>query len=56
MDRATSFTRLMARLPDWTVIAYDRRGYGQSAHLGPPDTFDQQIADLVAYLSSLRGP
>jgi pimeloyl-ACP methyl ester carboxylesterase len=50
MDRATSFTRLMARLPDWTVVAYDRRGYGQSAHLGPPETFDQQIADLVAVL------
>lgn len=50
MDRATSFTRLMAKLPDWTVVAYDRRGYGQSAHLGPPETFDQQVDDLLSVL------
>jgi pimeloyl-ACP methyl ester carboxylesterase len=26
LDRATSFTRLMKRLRDWTIVAYDRRG------------------------------
>ncbi|MDA8045608.1 MAG: alpha/beta hydrolase [Actinomycetota bacterium] len=50
MDRATSFTRLMTKLPDWTVVAYDRRGYGHSAHLGPPETFDQQVEDLLSVL------
>lgn len=50
MDRATSFTRLMARLPDWTIVAYDRRGYGHSMHLGPPETFRSQIDDLIEVL------
>ncbi|HWE57869.1 MAG TPA: alpha/beta hydrolase [Acidimicrobiales bacterium] len=48
MDRATSFTRLMAKLPDWRILAYDRRGYGQSLEAGPPDGFDVQIDDLVS--------
>ncbi len=50
MDRATSFTRLMAKLPDWTVLAYDRRGYAHSAHLGPPESFSDQVSDLLAVL------
>lgn len=50
MDRATSFTRLMARLRDWTVIGYDRRGYAHSSHLGPPDDFEVQVADLLTVL------
>lgn len=50
MDRATSFTRLAAKLPDWTVVAYDRRGYSGSAALGPPETFADQVQDLLAVL------
>lgn len=50
MDRATSFTRLMGQLRDATVIAYDRRGYGQSFHLPPPEDFEVQIEDLVEVL------
>jgi pimeloyl-ACP methyl ester carboxylesterase len=50
MDRASSFTRLTARLRDWRVIAYDRRGYGHSSHLGPPEDFEVQVDDLVAVL------
>ncbi len=50
MDRSTSFTRLMARLPDWTVVAYDRRGYGHSWHLGPPESFQSQVDDLLEVL------
>jgi pimeloyl-ACP methyl ester carboxylesterase len=50
MDRATSFTRLITRLPDWTIISYDRRGYGRSAPTGPPIDFDQQVDDLVTVL------
>lgn len=51
MDRATSFTRLAARLSDWTVVSYDRRGYSRSAHLGPPASFDVQVDDLVAVMN-----
>jgi lipase len=51
MDRATSFTRLAARLPDWTVIAYDRRGYAGSAGTGPPTGFDHQVEDLLEVLN-----
>jgi pimeloyl-ACP methyl ester carboxylesterase len=50
MDRANSFTRLMSRLRDWTVVAYDRRGYAGSALTGPPTTFDDQVQDLIAVL------
>ncbi|MCB1256114.1 MAG: alpha/beta hydrolase [Microthrixaceae bacterium] len=37
MDRAASFGRVMRRLPEFEVIAYDRRGYGQSERLVVPD-------------------
>ena len=50
MDRATSFTRLMARLPEWSILAYDRRGYARSLHLGAPATFDQQVDDVLEVL------
>lgn len=50
MDRATSFTRLMSKLPDWEILAYDRRGYGHSHHLGPPEDFDSQVEDLLSVL------
>jgi len=50
MDRATSFIRLMARLPDWTIVAYDRRGYAGSSGTGPPADFDDQVADLIEVL------
>ena len=51
MDRASSFTRLMAKLRDWTVVSYDRRGYGHSSHLGPPEDFEVQVDDLVEVLA-----
>jgi pimeloyl-ACP methyl ester carboxylesterase len=47
MDRATSFTRLMARLPEWAIVAYDRRGYARSRYHGPPESFDVQVHDLL---------
>jgi pimeloyl-ACP methyl ester carboxylesterase len=54
MDRATSFTRLMARLPDWTIVAYDRRGYAGSSGTGPSPSFDQQVADLIEVLDNTQ--
>ncbi len=50
LDRATSFTRLTSKLPDWTVLSYDRRGYAGSAGTGPPETFEQQVEDLLEVL------
>jgi pimeloyl-ACP methyl ester carboxylesterase len=50
MDRATSFNRLTSRLADWTVVAYDRRGYAGSSQTGPPDRFEQQVEDLLEVL------
>jgi len=50
MDRATSFTRLASKLPDWTVISYDRRGYAGSSDTGPPESFDEQVEDLLEVL------
>ena len=51
MDRATSFTRLMAKLPDCEVVAYDRRGYGHSSSLAAPADFAAQVADLAEVAS-----
>jgi pimeloyl-ACP methyl ester carboxylesterase len=53
LDRATSFTRLMGRLRDWTIVAYDRRGYAGSALTGPPTTFDDQVDDLIEVLDGM---
>lgn len=50
MDRASSFTRLMTRLREWSIVAYDRRGYAGSASTGPPVTFDEQVDDLIRVL------
>jgi len=50
MDRATSFRRLMNRLPDWRAVAYDRRGYAGSSSLGPPESFEDQVSDLLGVL------
>lgn len=50
MDRATSFTRVMAQMADWSIVSYDRRGYGRSMHTGPAESFDDQVHDLVTVL------
>jgi pimeloyl-ACP methyl ester carboxylesterase len=52
MDRATSFGRLMARLPDWEIVAYDRRGYARSSHVAPGAGFRNQVEDLVGILGT----
>ena len=47
MDRATSFARVAARLPNATVVTYDRRGYAGSWRRGPSEEFNDQVADLL---------
>ncbi|MHB1890281.1 MAG: alpha/beta fold hydrolase [Acidimicrobiales bacterium] len=51
LDRATSFTRVLRRLGDMHVIAYDRRGYHRSrstvAPAGPPAELSGHVDDLL---------
>lgn len=51
MDRAASFGRVMRRLGDIDVCAYDRRGYATSLGAGVSGTLDEQAADLLAIVS-----
>ena len=51
MDRSTSFTRLMAKLPGWSIVAYDRRGYASSSAVGPSTDFQSQVDDLLEVLA-----
>jgi pimeloyl-ACP methyl ester carboxylesterase len=51
MDRSTSFRRVMTRLPDATVVSFDRRGYADSVGTRPSDVFDRQVDDLVEVLA-----
>lgn len=46
LDRATSFARVVRRLPDLRVITYDRRGYAGSRSLSVGVLADH-VADLV---------
>lgn len=50
MDRSASFGRVMRRLPDLDVCAYDRRGYATSLAAGVAATLDEQAADLLSIL------
>jgi pimeloyl-ACP methyl ester carboxylesterase len=50
MDRATSFRRLQSRLPEATIISYDRRGYAGSGLRAATEAFDDQVADLLEVL------
>jgi pimeloyl-ACP methyl ester carboxylesterase len=47
MDRAASFGRVMRRLVDTDVIAYDRRGYAESLGAGVATTLAEHAADLA---------
>lgn len=47
MDRAASFGRVMRRLGDLDVLAYDRRGYAGSLGASPATTLVDHAADLA---------
>jgi pimeloyl-ACP methyl ester carboxylesterase len=53
LDRAESFRRVMRRLPDLNVVAYDRRGY-QGSRAGGVVDLDGHVADLLAVTTELR--
>jgi pimeloyl-ACP methyl ester carboxylesterase len=52
MDRSGGMLRIRRLLQSsYRVLRYDRRGYARSLAAGPPTSFDQQVADLVALLA-----
>ena len=53
LDRAESFGRVMRRLPEFAIVAYDRRGYQGSRGAGVVG-LEGHISDLVEILASLR--
>ncbi|HUO48320.1 MAG TPA: alpha/beta hydrolase [Acidimicrobiales bacterium] len=55
LDRAASFARVMRRLRDLDVVAYDRRGYHHSRQAAPAAAgLDDHVADLVAIVGGRR--
>ena len=48
MDRSASFMRVIRRLSDIDVIAFDRRGYAGSRALGAVDDLSRHVADGLA--------
>lgn len=56
MDRSTSFRRLWTHLPDWAVVAYDRRGYAGSVDLPVTEDFGQQVNDLLEVVHAKVSP
>jgi pimeloyl-ACP methyl ester carboxylesterase len=50
MDRSTSFARLRRCFPEYTTVAYDRRGYAKSLDLPAATSFAEHVNDLEAIL------
>jgi pimeloyl-ACP methyl ester carboxylesterase len=48
LDRASSFARVLRRLPDLHTLAYDRRGYDRSRLSPVHDSIDGHVDDLLA--------
>ncbi|MEU6788778.1 alpha/beta hydrolase [Nonomuraea angiospora] len=56
LDRSSGFRRVAAALPAWTVLSWDRRGWGGSRPLGDPaDTLEVHVGDLGALLAETPG-
>ena len=53
MDRGAAFLRCTRSLPDVSWLVYDRRGYGRSACIEPPN-FDTHVVDLIEILEVER--
>jgi pimeloyl-ACP methyl ester carboxylesterase len=51
MDRATSFRRVWNHLPDFDLVAYDRRGYAGSLDVVATEEFSDQVGDLISVLA-----
>ncbi|MFE6690614.1 alpha/beta fold hydrolase [Streptomyces sp. NPDC057743] len=57
MDHSGSFHRIATHLPDWTVVGYDRRGWGASRALATQQTaLADHLADLTTAAATLPRP
>lgn len=54
LDRAASFSRLVRRLEDFDVVAYDRRGYQGSRPAGASRRFATHVQDALEVLAANR--
>jgi pimeloyl-ACP methyl ester carboxylesterase len=48
LDRGATFARVVRRLPDLTVVTYDRRGYNRSRAMGVGRTLADHVDDLLS--------
>lgn len=56
MDRSAGLLRLGRRLGSTNhVVRYDRRGYGKSLHVGPPNRVEDHVGDLVGVIDRAGG-
>lgn len=46
LDRGASFARTARRLPEWGLVAYDRRGYQRSRDADPAGSLLKHVEDL----------
>jgi pimeloyl-ACP methyl ester carboxylesterase len=53
MDRSTSFARLRRCFPEYTTVAYDRRGYAKSLDVPAATSFIEHVNDLEVILEQL---
>ncbi len=53
LDRAESFRRVMRRMPNVGIVAYDRRGYQESRDAGVVD-MGGHMADLIEVVAHIR--
>lgn len=55
LDRATSFGRVVRRLPELHLVTYDRRGYGGSRGMVPlADDLELHVQDLLQVVGERR--
>jgi pimeloyl-ACP methyl ester carboxylesterase len=54
LDRGRSMRRVVERLSEFHVVAYDRRGYAGSLGAGPPTGLRQHAEDLLAIIGGHR--
>jgi pimeloyl-ACP methyl ester carboxylesterase len=48
LDNSSSFDGVVEELvPEYTVVTYDRRGWGRSQHLGPAETLADHAHDVL---------
>ncbi len=55
LDSSLSFEGVVEELvPEFTVVTYDRRGWGRSQHVSPAETLDEHAHDVIAAMGGRR--